>query len=102
MCKVPALCIDHIEHEEDFHARACPLRGDKHEKNERSTGAGNRLAEDMVGQGKATTESEWGAEGTGQYEQRQLAAARTNPALLCLNEQNTVQVRALPPQWGPR
>lgn len=62
MCKVPALCIDHIEHEEDFHARACPLRGDKHEKNERSMGAGKRLAEDTVGQGKATTESEWAAE----------------------------------------
>lgn len=62
MCKVPALCIDHIEHEEDFHARACPLRGDMYEGNERSMGAGNRLAEDTVGQGKATTETEWAAE----------------------------------------
>lgn len=59
MCKVPALCIDHIEHEEDFHARACPLRGDMYEENERSIGAGNRLAEDTQGQGKATTETEW-------------------------------------------
>lgn len=59
MCKVPALCIDHIEHEEDFHTRACPLRGDMYEENERSMGAGNRLADDTLGQGKATTESEW-------------------------------------------
>lgn len=32
MCIVPALCIDHIEHEEDYHARACPLRGDMYEE----------------------------------------------------------------------
>lgn len=62
MCKVPALCIDHIEHEEDFHARACPPRGDMYEGNERSMGAGNRLTEDTLGQGEATTETEWAAE----------------------------------------
>lgn len=62
MCKVSALCIDHIEHEEDFHARACPLRGDMYEGNERSMGARNRLAEDTLGQGEATTETEWVAE----------------------------------------
>lgn len=49
MCKVPALCIDHIEHEKDFHAMACPLRGDMYERNERSMGAGNRLAGDTEG-----------------------------------------------------
>lgn len=59
MCKVPALCIDHIEHEEDYHARACPLRGDMYEENERSMRAGNRLAEDTLGQGETTTETEW-------------------------------------------
>lgn len=57
MYKVPALCIDPIEHEEVFHARACPLRGDMHEENERSMGAADRLAEDSQGQGEATTEN---------------------------------------------
>lgn len=58
MCKVPALCIDHIEHEEDLRTRACPLRGDMYEENKRSMGAGNRLARDTLGQDGATTETE--------------------------------------------
>ncbi|KAG8012119.1 hypothetical protein GBF38_004578 [Nibea albiflora] len=40
---------------------ACPLRGDMYEGNERSMGAGKRLAEDTLGQDEATTESEWAA-----------------------------------------
>lgn len=58
MCKVPALCIDPTEHEKDFHTRTCPLRGHMYEGNERSMGAGNRLAEDTLGQSKATTQTE--------------------------------------------
>lgn len=73
MCEVFALCIDHIEHEEDFNARARPLRGDMYEGNERSMGAGKRLAEDTLGQSKATTKSEWaaGVQGNMNTEKRQ-------------------------------
>lgn len=99
MCKVPALCIDHIEHEEDFHARACPLRGDMYEENERSMGAGNRLAEDTVEQGKPTTETEWVARV--REKRGEKAAARANPLLLCVNESNIAEVRAPPPQQRP-
>lgn len=50
-------------------------------------GAGNRLAEDMVGTGQSkTTESERGCKVTGQHEQGQAAAAGANTLLLCLNE----------------
>lgn len=38
--------------------------------NERSMGAGKRLTEDRVGQGKATRKPEWGREDSGQYEHR--------------------------------
>lgn len=65
MCKVPALCIDHIEHEEDFHTRACPLRGDMYEGNERSMGAGNRLAEDTLEQGEGNNRTRVVCRGTG-------------------------------------
>lgn len=58
VCRVSALCIDHIEHEKDFHARAYPLRGDMYEGNERSMRVQKRLAEDAVGQDEATTETE--------------------------------------------
>lgn len=68
MCKVPALCIDQIEHEEDFHTRACPQRGDIYVGNERSMGAEKRLTEDTVGQVKATRKTEWTGEDSGQYE----------------------------------
>lgn len=64
-------------------------------------GAENRLAEDTLGQGQATTQTEWAAEGTGKYEHREMAAARANPLLLCVNESNIVEVRALPPQRRP-
>lgn len=36
--------------------------------------------------------------GTGQYEHRKMAAAEANPLLLCVNESNMVEVRALPPR----
>lgn len=50
-------------------------------------GAGNRLAEDMVGTRQSkTTESERGCKVTGQHEQRQAAAATANPLSLCLDE----------------
>lgn len=76
MCKVPALCIDHIEHEDDFHTRACPQRGDIYVGNERSMGAEKRLTEDTVGQGKATRKSEWAGEDSGQYEHGTMVDAR--------------------------
>lgn len=86
MCKVPALCIDHTEHEKDFHTRACPLRGDMYEWNEKSMRAGNRLAEDTLGQSKAT-ETECVAE---VWEKRitEFTAATANTVLLCVNESN--------------
>lgn len=87
MCEVPALCIDHIEHKEDFHARACPLRGDVYERNERSMVAGNRLAEDTLGQGKATTQTECVA-GVQENMNTEFTAARASPGLLCVNESN--------------
>lgn len=96
MCKVPALCIDHIEHEEDFHARACPLRGDMYEENERSMGAAHRLAEDTPRRGNNRNRA--GFRGTGNYELSDEAAAGANPLSLGVNESNVVEVRALPPQ----
>lgn len=87
MCKVPALCIDHTEHEKDFHARACPLRGDMYEWNERSTGAGNRLAEDTLGQSKATKETQCVA-GVQENMNTEFTAAGANPVSLCVNESN--------------
>lgn len=97
MCKVPALCIDHIEHEEDFHARAFPLRENMYEENERSMVAGNRLADNILGQGQATTESEWVAV-VKENMNTEMAASKTNPVSLCVNESRIVRVRALPPQ----
>lgn len=76
MCKVPALCIDHIEHEEDFHTRACPQRGDIYVGNERSMGAGKRLTEGTVGQDKATRKTESPGEGSRQYEHRTIVNGR--------------------------
>ncbi len=42
-----------------------------------------------------------GLRGTGQYEHREMAAAKANPVLLCVNESNIVEVRAFPPQRRP-
>lgn len=44
--------------------------------NERSMGAGERLTEDTVGQGKATRKPEWAVEDLGQCEHRTMAEAR--------------------------
>lgn len=44
--------------------------------NERSMGAGKRLTEDTVGQGKATRKTKSPGEGSGQYEHRTIANGR--------------------------
>lgn len=65
--------------------------------NERSMGAGERLTEDTVGQGKATRKPEWAVEDSGQYDTQNNGRSWINPILLWINDSNIVEVRTLVP-----
>lgn len=98
MCKVPALCIDHVEHEEHFHAKTRPLRGGMCEGNERSVGVGDRLADNTLRHGDATTETELGeGKENKSHTQKKRQQLKTNLVLLCVNESSIEEVRALSP-----
>lgn len=53
------------------------------------------MAEDTLGQTERVTR------GLGKYGRREIAAARANTVLLCVNESDIVEVRTLPPQLCP-